>query len=87
MMMNAGKASGRTAARLGRVVGQTEASAQRGFSVRAGSRNAMLARSAMGVSQAARLPVAKLPMRQLPVQVTWSSHQNTISDVWTTCTL
>lgn len=80
-MMNAGKASGRTAARLGRVVaGQSEASAQRTLSVRAGSRNAILARSALGAQAAARLSVSKLPMRQLPVQVRGENHHTTLSD-------
>lgn len=79
--MNAGKASGRTAARLGRVVaGQSEASAQRTLSVRAGSRNAILARSALGAQAAARLSVSKLPMRQLPVQVRGENHHTTLSD-------
>ncbi|CAN0427233.1 unnamed protein product, partial [Pylaiella littoralis] len=71
--MNVGRASGRAAATLGKVVvGQGESSAQRGFSVRAGSRNGLLStRSALGASQAAaRLAAAKLPLRQPPaVQV------------------
>ncbi|CAN0446006.1 unnamed protein product, partial [Ectocarpus sp. 8 AP-2014] len=70
IMMNFGKMpAGRTASRLARVVGKSEASIQ--SSVRAGSMNALLStRSGLTVTQAAtRLAIAKLPVRHMSGQV------------------